>query len=214
MSAAQVYVSLAEDSKLKYEVYTAHKHTYVDYKGENPEERLAVGMTDGPVAVDGTEAPAEDKAVREVHFPLAVATTALATNLQGAKASQEDDRRRILNTIVGRSDELLAMPLASHPKYDELNNTLRGRFAAATLGPLLKAEKPIEVCLKALRSSGMRALSLNFKGCPGFSAAATQVFESLPEGVVALDLTRAGIESAGVQLAAALPKYKSLTKLE
>ena len=211
MSTAQVYVSLAEDSKLKYEVYTAHKHTYVDWAGNNPEERLAVGMTDGKAAVDED---AEDKAVREVHFPLAVATTALATNLQGAKASQEDDRRRILNTIVGRSDELLAMPLASHPKYDELNNTLRGRFAAATLDPLLKAEQPIEVCLKALRSSGMRTLSLNFKGCPGFSAAALQVFESLPEGVVALDLARAGIESAGVQLAAALPKYKSLTKLE
>ena len=133
---AQIYVALTEaGDALKYEVYTAQKHTYTDYEGNNPEERSAVGMTDGLAQVDND---AEDKAVRERcrlaahasvttthdssccsvcrHFPLELSVRALDIQLQDAKASMPEDRNRILNTIARRAPADLTKPAdAAHP---------------------------------------------------------------------------------------------------
>ena len=205
-----------EGARLNYEIYTAHEHTYVNYRGEKPEARAAVGLTDGLAAVD---ADAADKAVREVWFPLEPAMAALDTTLETAEASQPADRNRILNTIAGCTApaELLKPAPAAHPKYRELNSALRGRFAAAILYGLLKADKPIDKCLERLKRSGMRSLMLYFDKLPdSFNAdQAALVFGSLPASVEALDLGYSRLGPAKVSaLAAALPKYERLATLK
>ena len=68
LCGAQIYIALAEaGDKLKYEVYTAKKHTYRD-----GEERAAVGITDGLAPEDVI---ATRKADREKYAEPAAAHT-------------------------------------------------------------------------------------------------------------------------------------------
>ena len=202
----EIYVSLAEmGGRLKYEVYTAHKHEYdaQSYGGE--EESLAVGFTDGPTEADGSSVY---KSNREKHFPLELATRSFGTELQKAEASMPADRTRILNTIAGRTGAELQLPAeAAHPSYDRLNAVLRGRFAASALRQLIEQGEPLGPCLAALKLSEMPKLplTLNF---PEETAEAlgAQIFGSLPAELEELDLSGSKLQRGGViALAAALP---------
>ena len=80
-------------------------------------QRSAVGILDGLAAVD---TDAEDKGVREQHFPLALLDEhGLKAECREGKASVDADRVRILDTI-GASANLL-------------DATIHGRVAAAGL---------------------------------------------------------------------------------
>jgi len=75
------------------------------------------------------------KAHREATFPLSLVLRALEMiDIQKASASEMIDKRRILNSIVGRSPEQLdELPLDDHPCYEEINSGLRAIFALAVL---------------------------------------------------------------------------------
>jgi len=96
---------------------------------------MAVGLTDGPAQID--KGNIEMQSIREREFPIEMSKMALNIRLQNGKASRESDRRHILNSIVGTS--LDAQPPEQHPKYDELNRSLWGRYAAATWRLTLRA---------------------------------------------------------------------------
>ena len=88
---------------------------------------------------------------------------ALDTQVQEAQASVPEDLNRILNTIAGRGAADLAKPADSaNPNYEQLNDLLRCRFAAAALRPLLDAGRSPSACLERLSSGRMRMLELNF----------------------------------------------------
>ena len=198
--APQIHIALTEEGeRLKYEVYTA-----LDEGG-------AVGITDGPVEAD--DAQSDYKAEREEKFPLSLGKAALTTKLEQAQASQKADRDRILNTIAGQSD-LKQPALPTHPNYDTLNHTLRGRFAASLLYQLLKADEPVADALECLKRSGMRKLPLYLRDCLKDATQAEQVFGSLPESLQSLDVASSHLGPImGGVLAAALPQYGRLATL-
>merc|ERR1739841_33056 len=99
------------------------------------------------------------KTKREKHFPLALARKGLDVHVQDAQASQPADRRHILNAIAGRTaDELDLEPHASHPRYTELDQTLRGRFLAGTWRKLVEEGEDMARWAQPLRESGLRKL--------------------------------------------------------
>eukprot|EP00746_Dinoflagellata_sp_MGD_P165758 gnl/MRDRNA2_/MRDRNA2_95217_c0_seq1.p1 gnl/MRDRNA2_/MRDRNA2_95217_c0~~gnl/MRDRNA2_/MRDRNA2_95217_c0_seq1.p1 ORF type:complete len:952 (+),score=158.50 gnl/MRDRNA2_/MRDRNA2_95217_c0_seq1:76-2856(+) len=142
----EVFCALIKSDRTKeytYDVYT----TGAGFTG---------GLTDGYCIMDAEKA--ERKAEREKDFPLELLEHAMKIDLTEAEASVDADRIHILNAIVGGGD-LNAEPPASHAKFDELNNTLRGRLVAA-LWPRLVAFEPQHSVI--LRNSRLQHLSLRF----------------------------------------------------
>jgi len=72
---------------------------------------------------------AETKLKREENFPVTVMKQGLEVVLEKADASVEEDKRRILNCLVGRP--LDAAPPREHNIFLCVNAKLRGRFAVA-----------------------------------------------------------------------------------
>ena len=69
---------------------------------------------------------------RENSFPYDLIKKSLSIQVEAAEASVEDDRIHILNSIVGKSGALINnKPPTTHDKYIELNDSLRGTFAAS-----------------------------------------------------------------------------------
>jgi len=156
--AYEVYVSVALDfeagakQNYMYDCYIALGHG------------KAVGLTDGLVPADAACAWVKQR--REAQFPLAVVERALsAMEVQTAKASVDEDRRRILNSIVGRAEhELDSEPAGDHPRYNDVSRMLRGRFAAGvwTLAFDTPGTEALRAKLEdALRDSGLHRLHLN-----------------------------------------------------
>ena len=120
--AYEIYVSLtAAAGRLQYDVYTAVEH---EYKGDMvTEQRQAVGLCAAPIKAAGDWSGrlenADAKVAREKHFPLEIMLRAFAVLLEAAQASEPADKRRILAAIAGMEAEI--------------NDMLRGRFAAVAL---------------------------------------------------------------------------------
>ena len=87
-----------------------------------------------------------------------------------AEASVEQDRTRILNSIAGGAADLLAPPPPEHPKYQELNGTLRARFAAAGLRMALEKSKLADF-LPALAAGSLKDVVLDLKDFKPFAQA-------------------------------------------
>ena len=122
-------------------VYTAHTHKYNQpaYWGGREEERKAVGIISGGATSDFGRS--DLISAREASFPYKLIEKSLSIKVEVAKASVEDDRIHILNSIVGRSiDNINSVPPVAHEKYKELNNSLRGTFASSTAS-LVRASK-------------------------------------------------------------------------
>jgi len=189
-------VVLTQIEGLKYEVYTANEHDSKNYAGES-RPRSAVGIIDGlGMRDEHNDEDAEDKALREVHFPVGLAKQAFQLTLETAQASVEADRVKILNTIAEQAD-LAATPPETHKRYDALNAILRGRFAIVALRGLLEAGQPIEQAAKLLKGCGRRKLELGFKGVDAFDAHAMQLIaQNLPAAELEeLDMARGGLEA-------------------
>ncbi|CAE7820712.1 FBL4 [Symbiodinium sp. CCMP2592] len=72
------------------------------------------------------------KGLRQMCFPSEVVEHGLKLELHHAQASRDIDRRRILNSFVGRTGAGLdEPPHESHPKYEEVNIRLRAVLAEA-----------------------------------------------------------------------------------
>jgi hypothetical protein len=182
----------------KYDVYTAHAHRV--YLFGRSAERSAVGITDGPAEADladGDVLASMHKTDREKAFPRALARKGLDVRVENAQASQPADRRHILNAIAGRpADEVDLEPHASHPRYTELDQTLRGRFLACTWRKLVEEGEDMARWAQPLRESGLRKLEVSFAVCKQFDDAQAQLLAgALPDLLDALDL---GLAYSGV----------------
>ena len=107
----EMYISLTQMEGKLYEVYTAHEHDSKDYQG-NSHPRTAVGIVDGlgrQVLNSTKTEETEDKALREGHFPIALAKAAFELELETAQASVESDRIKILNAIAEQRPQQLRL---------------------------------------------------------------------------------------------------------
>eukprot|EP00658_Telonema_sp_P-2_P010470 TRINITY_DN13949_c0_g1_i5.p1 TRINITY_DN13949_c0_g1~~TRINITY_DN13949_c0_g1_i5.p1 ORF type:complete len:435 (-),score=75.46 TRINITY_DN13949_c0_g1_i5:331-1635(-) len=93
----ELYLSLRlGNPNRSYDMYTACRHTWKGEVYEDPEERTAVGITSGLVAVDWG---LHEKAVRESHFPIKLMEIGIGFCCSQARASSEQDRAQILEAI-------------------------------------------------------------------------------------------------------------------
>lgn len=107
-------------------IYTAHNNEHVEKWMGMTEKREAVGLVPGGTLSDiGRQSYTIN---REKHFPFHLIQSSLVTKIECAKATVEDDRIHILNSIVGAED-LESIPPSVHYKYAELNDSLRAYFA-------------------------------------------------------------------------------------
>ncbi|CAE8608646.1 unnamed protein product [Polarella glacialis] len=117
---------------------------------------LTDGFTDAEAKVRDAGFPAEAeacKSLRELCFPIHVLEKGMNLRLQEAQASEEADRRHILNSVVGKQlHELDEAPPLEHANYTEVNAQLGSRFAVACFEPAFKKGSP------SLRLSVARAL--------------------------------------------------------
>ncbi|CAE8627837.1 unnamed protein product [Polarella glacialis] len=117
---------------------------------------LTDGFTDAEAKVRDAGFPAEAeacKSLRELCFPIHVLEKGMNLSLQEAQASEEADRRHILNSVVGKQlHELDEAPPLEHANYTEVNAQLGSRFAVACFEPAFKKGSP------SLRLSVARAL--------------------------------------------------------
>lgn len=197
----EIYVALTvSDGRLKYDVYTAH-----DHEGYNFGQKEAVGFIDGG-SFEERKKP-ELQTLREGKFPWEVRYKGMKTKLQSAEASFEGDRVKILNSIAGTAAG--SVPPTTCEAYDALNNMLRGRFAVASLKPLMDGkENQLIEAVEAMRVSSLRSITLNFtdaskrdqlgnlahEPAKGFTRhAAKAVFENLPIDTHTLILPRSSI---------------------
>jgi len=141
-------------------IYTAYDNQYTR-GGHYEDVRNAVGIISG----DGATADRSSTVDRERLFPLQLILQSLGVGIENAKASVENDRVRILNTIAGRpEEELHDEPFASHENYDLMNILVRAAFASS-MGILQTAHREGGDCwarvLDAL-SKGIMTKSMKF----------------------------------------------------
>jgi len=149
-----------EEKNRLWAVYTAQSHTY-EY-GKKKEERDAVGMIDGGATSD--DSLAERTEARERAFPFGLVLRALAVRVGGAQATEERDRVRILNSIVGRVGESLNdPPFVTHEQYDVVNDAVKALFASSQANLQAASRDSDEVWMKFLA-----ALSKGHGGMMGF----------------------------------------------
>jgi hypothetical protein len=126
---------------------------------ESSSPKHAVGITEGYAPCD--QDTARSKQRREAEFPLALANQALSIELQSADASVPDDKRHILNAMIGSADFDAPLP-PTHPRYGELNETLRARFAAGSLRAAFECSRD-EVRQRFLDALVQRGACTNFR---------------------------------------------------
>ena len=123
----ELYVSLLNRSKdYTWCVYTSTPSVSVSF------DRVveAIGLTEGNNPFDETEqfngiVPIGQKYTRERNFPKQLLEKALTINVSEAEASEEDDKVKILAKIGSDADDL--------------NSSLKGRFAEAGLRLMLES---------------------------------------------------------------------------
>ena len=146
---------------------------------------VAAGVTDGLAETDDGQVGRKKR--REEPFPLALARQSLGITVETSSASVEDDRKHILNSMVG-ADDLDATPPQSDVRYDELNGLIRAKFAAATLRKAF-TENAAGDFLRTLAGGSLGVLHLNLEDCDGFGdEEARQLAASMPTGVKECDL--------------------------
>ncbi|CAE8736089.1 unnamed protein product, partial [Polarella glacialis] len=152
---------------------------------------LTDGFTDAEAKVRDAGSPAEAeacKSLREMCFPIHVLEKGMNLRLQEAQASEEADRRHILNSVVGKQlHELDEAPPLEHANYTEVNARLGSRFALACFRPaIMKGSARRLGVARALQADRwQRELVLDIDKLPKErQATAFEVFVAgLPEGL-------------------------------
>mmetsp|Transcript_106686 Transcript_106686/g.299756 ORF Transcript_106686/g.299756 Transcript_106686/m.299756 type:complete len:900 (+) Transcript_106686:76-2775(+) len=150
----EAWISIVVEKDQLYDIYTLSGNS-------------AVGITDGVAHADlvhGEHTANDLKCERERLFPIAGIQRALRIRLQDAAASARRDRRHILNSIVGSRD-LNVEPPEEHPRYDELNSSLRARFAAAAWRNALDAGEDMRCYRAVLATSRLKRFMVSFTRC-------------------------------------------------
>ena len=160
------------------------------------------------------------KSEREQGFPIEVVREALKKiSVVNAEASKKEDRKHILNSIAGREGSGLDLePLATHPQYDEVDQTLKSIFAEAAIRKAAAEGESLTEFTKALREGTARkALRFTFSELENFSDEdMNAVAEGLPEKLESLTAAFERCKQlADVSaLGAGLEKLVALTSLE
>ena len=170
----EVYKSVVDDKgEFEFDVYTK-------IHGRN-----AVGITHSYLPneseMKGTAVKDDPKKLRESQFPLDRILKSTEVDIKEAEATEEADKKFILNTITGRGkdDEVLD----NHTNYDKLNNALRGIFITPVLDRIIKYGdvNTITRWLAILKESNARILNLNLVNCSRFNDNLLQkLVDSLP----------------------------------
>lgn len=178
-----------------------------------------VGLTDGAAECDMEDQPeyaSYNKNLREEGFPLESGLAVLDFSLTDAKATQESDRKHILNSIVGRAGEQLEeTPLEKHERYEQVNRLLRGRLAQGIFRLAIDHDsKETERLVKTISDSGLKEVHLSFASCK--KAYITALADALSFGLqrVDLNLCHSDLRAEGAKLIfAALRKCRELHSL-
>jgi len=149
-------------------VYTHHSHSYKEADNNEVEERNAVGIILGGTTSD--LGIFERIFTREAPFPfesIKKSLTRQVENITTYNNHESDDKRKILNCMIGQSLKNLNDDVpASHEKYDEFNNIFSGSFAssAASLQRVGKeSDEGWKNIIKAFSKGSMRGeLYLDF----------------------------------------------------
>lgn len=145
---------------------------------------LAVGITDGPVAIDKAQGvSAACQTFRQSHFPVALLRCVEHVRVEVTSATVADDKRHILNYIAGRrGDELDLVPLEASEAYDAFDETLYCRHLAAGWRLLTESGVDLSKPSERLGASNLHRLVLSFRGCDAFDDRAAQLLaRSLPK---------------------------------
>ncbi|CAB9519843.1 expressed unknown protein [Seminavis robusta] len=174
----ELYLALVElassrsnqaNKRYLYDVYTAAR---VDALERN----FPVGITDGLAASDKwitnrstglldfsvETGSAESKSSRERSFPSIMMDQALSIQLETAYATEETDKIRILNYIIGETDLDKVPTPTTHEKFNEVNALLRGKFAVSGYARAVDAGEDMTEYRQILSKSPMRHLEISF----------------------------------------------------
>jgi len=187
----EVYISLmnfAAARDYKYDIYTVHRNCFGD----------AAALVDGLTIWDqrgGVERGCLYKQSREGLFPVTLLESSLGVRLEMGKASVEDDRKHILNSLADRCD-LDAEPLLQHPNYTMANSMLHGRLASSAPVPCLLNSELLRLrLLEALPQSRATVICANFNMDERLTPEILHAFiKALPQTVTHLSLSE--IDSA------------------
>jgi len=168
----ELFLTLEESKDPFWAVYTTQKHEYEipDYKGDDKEKngyekREAVGIVSGGATSDIGDSSCIT--AREKSFPYDLIKRSLKIKVECADSSYEKDKIHILNSIVGKTgDALDNVPLESHKKYANLNNSLRATFASSTAslqGAAKEGGEGWNDMVTALSKGSMTRMSFDFK---------------------------------------------------
>jgi len=167
---------MGDNSNYEFDVYT-----------EIDGDKGAVGITHGLVPIDMGDS--FYKRSREYKFPLNRILQATNVDIKQAQASVESDRKFILNTITGRSED--DSVLDDHSNYDKLNDILRGIFVAPALQRIIE-EMDVDTitrCLEIVKVSNARIIDLDLKDCSRFNdSILIKLADSLPPLLTELKL--------------------------
>ena len=186
----EAYVALGQQQQKSTYLFDVYTSTSEGHAGRG------VGLSDGSTVGDISNTMGTTKKSREEKFPLGLLDHFLRIGIEGASATVDSDRVRILNRLAN-VPELDAPPLAESPKYELVNAAIRARFAAAGLvraysaGPETSALQ--QHMLHALSEGRLKQLELNFDSCQSFTEeTARKLAAKLPKGLVSLSLRTNG----------------------
>jgi len=195
------------DKKGLWAVYTTHPHTSKSLHGGR-EERESVGIITGGAPADRGSANVR----REASFPFHLIKRSLSIKVEKAKASEEIDRIRILNAIIGCGD---SNPPPTHHKYDEVNDAVIAAFISTTSTMRLMEKESDDVWQSFLTalSKGKKDLVLMFAGWMGTTAnRAKELMSHLPLTVTNLTIWNGNL---GVEMIDAVTEHvANTTKLD
>jgi len=159
-------------------------------------EDAAELLTDGIAEQDKRYASEEGgwyqaKQVREKMFPLGIIGTGLKLHLEHAQASEELDRRRILNCIASAGATPFDYePPATHEKYTLINYKVRARLAIATWQQAVDQKKDFAAALPDILAADADrdTLYLNFAFSAIESKDIREMAQALPTSLTQLRL--------------------------
>ena len=167
-------------------VYTYHEHEVYHDFGQTI-EKSAVGLVDGgPTNWDNRY---EESLT---HFPKERLFKSFSAKIQDATASREDDRKNILNALIGRSENDESEPPKTHEKYEDLNKAVRGVFASTKAGLILASNDENKGywndTLNAMKHSVTKSMT-NIRYLDEFKADdVADVLHHLPSGLEKLEI--------------------------
>ncbi len=151
----------------------------------------AVGLTDGPAAVDSAQGvSAACQTFRQSHFPVELIRRVSELHVQDTTATVSDDKRHILNYIAGRrGDALDQPPAATSERYVVFDNELYAKHVAAGWRLLTEADQDMREAGARLAASSVQKLVVSCRGCAAFTDDAARLLAAaLPSKLEELKL--------------------------